>query len=484
MGFLRISERGRPRGRGAESWALVTLATLGVVSLTAAGCPSSGEADGVDAGSDAPAVFDWGGPEADPWTVTEVAQGPVGRQIDLVILPSGEPAVAYFATEGVEDGPCTEIADDPPMRVRWPLSYAQRGADGTWAVERVDDVLLLGIPQGLDLEVAPSGAPTIATMTGQPVAQIRYCGANDVGLYTRQGAGDWPLETAVATSGQAATGEPASDYGDVVGYWPSLAFDADGNPAIAYKDVHAGGMQSDDFRRADLELAWRRGGWQALPVDWGHGAGDYNALVFDEAGRPNIVYHNPTDDVAASQHGLWVARSADGGATWERVQLLQGKTLEHPDAVLHEGQLVVAYYDALNGLPYIARLVDDAAFTDLAAGWEVTEIGDHRYDEGVHPSLAVSPRGQLAVAYYRCTRATDGLGACKPTHDGVIFAYEDGGEWTREEVDLGGSGDCGRWPSLGFLPDGRAVVAYQCVEQQDDGAFVPAVRAATREALP
>ena len=65
--------------------------------------------------------------------------------------------------------------------------------------------------------------------------------------------------------------------------WADL--DAGGNPAIVYRDVHAGGMQADDNMRSDLELAWQSGGWQAIPVDIGRGAGKYNAMTFDDQGR-------------------------------------------------------------------------------------------------------------------------------------------------------------------------------------------------------
>ena len=322
MGFLLNSETVLNSDRAPKGWVWSTcgagaLGALLVATAGLTGCSASGDAGAADAGADTPAVFDWGGPDADPWTVEEVTQGAVGRELDLAVLPGGQPALAYFATEGFDDGPCTEIAEDPPMRVRWPLSYAQRGADGTWVVERVDDVLLLGIPRGLDLEVSPSGAPTIATMTGTPVAQIRYCGANDVGLYTRGAAGDWPLETAVVDSGQAATGEAASDYGDVVGYWPALAFDPQGNPAVAYKDVHAGGMQSDDFRRADLELAWRRGGWQALPCRW---TGDTargtttRSSSTPPAGRTSSTTTPRTTWWPASMACGWPARATRGPA--------------------------------------------------------------------------------------------------------------------------------------------------------------------------
>lgn len=420
------------------------------------------------------------------WARQVVARGMGGRHVALALGPDGQPRVAWFASEGEAAGPCDALGADPPPAVTWPLWYAEGGEEG-FSVERAADVLLVGSPVGLDLGVQPDGASVIATLSGEPVVALHYCGASDVGYYLRAGADDWQATTAVATSGEAASGEPASDFGDVVGYWPALAFDASGQPAIAYKDVHSGSIQSDDFRRADLELAWREGGaWQALPVDVGQGAGSFSDLVFDAQDRPVIASFNPRDDRTLPQRGLWLYRSADAGAAWERVRLFGGETTERPSLAVDptSGALVVAWYDAGDRLPYLARLEAGADFSSASA-WAVEEIGDHRFDEGEHPSLAFDPSGRLALAYARCARATDPAGQCNPSVDAVVFAWRDtDGGFQREVVDAGETaGPCGAWPNLAFDAGGAAWVAYHCATLEA-GELTDEVRAARREALP
>jgi len=419
------------------------------------------------------------------WETEVVATGHVGLHVRVAVV-GGQAALAFFSTQARNDGPCTEIGTmDVPDRLLWDLHYAEAGA-GTWSVEDVQAVLSLSDPPGLDFAAAPDGTPTIAALTGGPwvTPGIGYCGANDLGLYGRDGPGSWSADVAVATSGEAASGMPASDYGEVVGFWPGLAYDAAGQPAIVYRDVHAGGIQSDDFRRADLELTWRDGGgWRHIPVDVGRSAGSYNQLVFDGEGRPVIVYYLPMEATMGSQQGIWVARSSDDGATWEQVRLLAGPTSPSPDIVVDPstGQLHVVYYDGGRGVPVHAGLVDSSRFTDAAA-WDQEIFGDSRYDEGHRPSMAVGPAGILGVAYYRCTRATEGIGDCRAADDAVVFAFRERGAWDREVVDEGDDGPCGLTPSLDFEPDGSAVIGYMC-SSLVDGSLDQQVRFGRRDPL-
>jgi hypothetical protein len=321
-------------------------------------------------------------------------------------------------------------------------------------------------PRGLDFAWAPDGTASIAAMTGEPVEQPSYCGANDVGLFRRNGAGDWSLETAVVSSGEAATGETGSDYGEVVGYWPALAFDSTGAAVIAYKDVHAGGLQNDDRERADLELVRGGGGWTATAVDIGRGAGDYNSVAIDSRDRAIIAYYNPVESQAGPQLGIWAARPAEDGASFEKVRLFNEASADGPSVLVHPDDDLarVLFYNSSEGYPQLATQLSEAEFTSIGAGWEMTDIGDARYDAGYDASLAVDPSGQLAAVYYRCAKVVDGLGNCSPADDALIFAYEDAGVWSREVVDAGGDGLCGRHPSLDFDDDGYAHIAYECEE--------------------
>lgn len=423
-------------------------------------------------------------PTQSQWTLETIDTAGVGHQTQLAVAPDGTIGVAYFSTQGRADGLCEELGDDPPQRIVWDLHYQQL-VGGTWDKELVLAVPLVGSPVGLDLAFSPESQAVVGTMGGEPLALLNYCGANDATLLWRDAPGTWTPETAVANSGEAASGQPASDFGSVVGYWASVAFDPDGNPAVAYKDVHNGSIQSDDFGRADLELGWRQGGgWNAIPVDVGAGAGNFNQLAFDKQGRPVIVYHNPKGEIIGSKHGVWVARSEDQGATWQMVQLMVGTTAETPALLIHpeDGSIWVAYYKGADGLPYVANLVDDSNFESLSDGWVQKEVGDHLYDEGYYPNLAVTKRGDIALAYYRCARATDGIGNCNQNTDALVFAWEEGGVWEREVVDEGAGGNCGMYPALGMTSSGEPVIAYQCSAETDEG-YEYQLKFAKRKAL-
>jgi len=420
------------------------------------------------------------------WTISVVMPSGAGRQLQAAVGPGGEIGVAAYADAGVPDGACGE-GEASGVRTRWALQYASLGAGNTWSTEEVAGIVHLGATRGFDLAFDGDGTPTIAALTGEPIPF--YCGANDLGLYRRTG-GSWQGEVIVAQSNEAATGEPASDFGSVVGLWPALAYDDTGAALVLYKDVHGGGLQGDDFRRADLEAAWQGGGgWRHLPVDWGEGAGDFNQVAFDGEGRPVVIMFHPRDELTDSKRGLWVLRSADGGATWERVRVFAGGVSERPSlAIDRDATIWVAWYDGEVGLPYVAHLADTATFAESAA-WVVQDVGDRVYDEGRQPSLAVSPQGIVALAYQRCGRASDGIGDCNPARDAVVLARRDGDLWEREVVQgAGEAGDaaednglCGNYIGLVFK-DEAPIVFYQCQVDQGDG-FMSELRAALREAL-
>jgi hypothetical protein len=422
------------------------------------------------------------------WIHSTIGSGDVGLYPELGVSAGGEVGVAFFATSPVEGEVCSEVmSDDPPNKMFWTLVFASASGasvgDGSWQTEEVADILSLAEPRGLDFAYAPDGTATVATMTGEPVAQPSYCGANDVGLFRRNGAADWSLDTAVSTSDEAATGEPASDYGEVVGYWSALAFDTAGEAVVAYKDVHAGGLQGDDRKRADLELAREGGGWSASAVDIGRGAGDYNSVAVDSQDRPVVAYYNPVESTSP-QLGVWVARPSADDDSFEKVQLFNQATEDGPSLIIHQDDDLarVLFYNSSEGYPELATQVSDAEFDSIGSGWELTDIGDARYDEGYDASLAANPNGQMAAVYYRCAEVAEGLGNCSAADDALVFAWEDAGDWTHEVVDAGGDGLCGRRPSLAFDDDGYAHIAYEC-ETLVDGELETQIKYARRKPL-
>lgn len=396
------------------------------------------------------------------WTSTVVDANNVGMHARLVSSGSGF-GLVYFDADGTEDGICMTTGDNQPTRIVWGLHYASSADGTTWATEKISDLLHVGPPVGTDLAFDAGGNPLVTAMTGEPILDslTPFCGVNDVGLWTRNG-GTWTDQVLVASSGEAATGFAPSDFGEVVGYWPSIAIDASGATAVVYKDVHAGAIQSDDLRRADLEMVWNG---QNIAIDFGEGGGDFNRLKFDGQGRPHVAYYRATEDRQMPSLGVWMTRSLDNAATWEKVRLFPSGTSEGPDFVFDPatGRPLVVYYNSERGFPQLAELTDEAQFESASAGWTLSDIGDSQFDEGYRSTLAISPGGTVAVAYYRCTKASLGLGDCKPADDGLVFAYRDRGTWVREIVDPGDElGLCGQFPSLAFDGNGIAHIAYQC----------------------
>lgn len=416
----------------------------------------------------------------DDWDVRVVASGDVGLHLQMAMTSQG-PIFAYYDNTPTEGETCTEVGDAAPTKTFYGLHAAR--AEGTgFTAEKVDDILVVGEPPGLGL-TAQGNSTWLATLGGEPVVFadiVGFCGGNDAVVYESSGA-SWQAQTAVTSSDEAQTGEAASDFGEVVGYWPGLASASDGTLALAYKDIHSGSAQRDDTRRSDLEIAVRRGGnWSAYPVDAGRGAGDFNRVAIGEDNALYVLYS--VREESSGARGVWVARSQDAAATWETVRIASNSTLQGPDLALDpsSGEPVAAYYDTNLRLLRVLRYDGAGAFTD-AASWKAETVGDGRFDEGHDPSLAFDAEGRLAVAYRRCVASTASSTACNPQDDAVIFASS-ADDWTPQVVDEGeDNAQCGLYPALAFDRLGAPRVGYAC-QTSNAGRLELEVRYAAGEA--
>lgn len=441
---------------------------MGVVSLCSLalhlGCSDDGVEDEPDAD---PPQIDVPQTNTERWEIQTIETGGFGLHPRIARADNGSLGVAYISTESTEISDCTEIDEEtPPPRSQWTLRYA--AFDGTsWTPETIAEPPYVQSPPGIDL-IFNENTPIVAGMTGEPNERFLYCGVNNVGLYTRNGG--WTAEDIVTTSSEVIVNDPASDFGEIVGYWPAVAIAPNGDMGIAYKDVHGGGLQSDDFRKADLEFAWRQGGsWNVSAIDASRGAGDFSEMVFDTQSRPVVIQYIPTENaMGPNQTGVWVHRSEDGSA-WQAVQIHNQPTSDGPSLARDatDGTLYAAFYNAQMGFPRVATLTDPDQFESAAQGWEFEDVGDNRFDEGYGTSIAAQD-GIVGLAHYRCTRVIDGLGECAPAHDALVFDYKVGGVWTQEIVDEGESAACGNSPSLVFDADGRPVIVYRCEVESGD----------------
>lgn len=431
---------------------------------------------------DAGGKKDTGGSSGPTWQIETIEGGGWGKDLDLVVSPGGTVSVAYYSASGNRGEPCTEIGDmSPPKKVRWPLHFAQRKS-GKWEIETVSKQLFVSAPPGLDLEIDPNGTPAIASSIGEPLEMFGYCGANDAGIYSRMGKGNWSKTTVATSSSDVAVSKSGADFGEVVGNWPSLAYDSSGGTAVVYRDIHAGGRQRDDFGLAALEIAVGGGGsWSHYSVDPYRGAGLGNTIIFDQKDRPLVTYILPEEGNVDNGLGIWIARSEDGGKTWTKNKIFnQGTNIPPAVAVDRDsGEISVLYYNSRRGFPQLMSLEDPTRFDQLSS-WKKKDIGNSRYDEGYDPSIAIGPNGMLHAVYYRCTKASSGLGDCKSNEDALVHAWSDGGFWEREVIDEGGDGLCGRVPALGFDSNNHPVVAYRC-EEMVEGNLETTVRFAVKK---
>lgn len=468
-----------------DSWTTIVASALLSFAALSTGCGDGGGGESDDPVKDTTPRKP--GAMTEKWRHSVIVDADAGLHLRLRYDETAQhPVLAYYETLGMNAGPCGG-SDAVPNRTEWNLVYMEEGTAG-WRSETVAQTLSQSAPRGFDLRLSRDGTPAIAAITGDLIDMPPnyYCGANDLGYFERTAPGRWSEVVTVETSGEAASGEPASDAGIVVGYWPALAFDAGGSPAIAYRDVHFGGIQNDDFERADLELARGGGGWGTEPVEVGVGAGQYTTLHFDDAGRPLIVHYNPVMQELDNRTGLWVMRSEDDGQTWQQVRLFSAPLINPMSAAFDaDGRPVIAYYDPGRGLPVLATLTDEAQFESAADGWSLETIGDSRYDEGYDPSIAFDDDGGLALSYYRCTRTDDSLGSCSAEDDALVFGYRgpDDSDFAYETVDGGEDiGECGRSTQLVFEGPGKPAIAYTC-NGRDGDTLLEQIRYARRDTL-
>lgn len=491
-----------------------SIVAAALLAATAGACGDDGSGDDDDDGPVRPRIPMTMG----PWTTEFAAGDGAGREARAVWVPEDfTVGVAYFRSIPRDTDVVCEIEGVDPTSADasneryYALEYAYQR--GSWRTETIAEVLYPTLPVGhLDIALDPTtGQPAIATIAGAQA--LLFCQASDAGLFRRGAGGTWTgPDVAAAASGDAPVdGCPdpcspaASNFGDVVGYYPALAFDPSGNPFLAYKDVHAGGVQADDLRRADLEAAWDQGGgWSNLGVDVSKGAGDYLQVAFDPSGAPVIAYQRPVnfagvDPIQGLHAARWVgdaerACEARGDCIcmpgWDCVRLRNGPNDQRQDVAVdpRDGTVRVVAYDPGDRVAKLWSQDDAAEFSD-ARTWDLeSAIGDARFDEGLEPSIAIDAQGRIGVAYYRCAFATDASGSCPFEDDALVFTWrEPGGDWTTEVIDQGPEvGACGRNPALVFAEqDGETTpyVAYLCQNLDGDGGLVDELWVAARDTL-
>jgi hypothetical protein len=199
----------------------------------------------------------------------DVARGG-GTYLRLAFTPDGKAAVAHYSAD------------------RSPSIWLDRQTDAGWASQTVATG---PIGEQLGFAVNAKGLFALAYYD-QTGARLRYTESPD--------GATWSAPSNVDLDGST-------------GFYPSLAFDAAGDPAIAYYRCNAKGPSesSCDAAHDGLYLARRKGGsWrvQVVRADTSNFEGLYPALAF-VGGRATIAYQARSFDAASQKSTVswWVA---------------------------------------------------------------------------------------------------------------------------------------------------------------------------------
>ncbi len=199
------------------------------------------------------------------FTDTSATHRNIGRSCKLLLDDSDNPVVFF-----VED---TDFSNT------YGLWFARRGSNGNWTrqwVEKGSSGWTIG-----DVSAAKDPEGNFA------VAYSKICLScdDDEGdhlKYASQSGDSWDVQVV--------------DESSICGYSPSLAFDSQGNPSIAYYDLESHSGHNREY----LKLASFSGAaWTSETVMENDDFGHHNSLWFDSGDRPFICsYSEEEDDIA------------------------------------------------------------------------------------------------------------------------------------------------------------------------------------------
>jgi hypothetical protein len=282
--------------------------------------------------------------------------------------------------------------------------------DGThWTTSLVDGAK--NVATGIDLAYAPSGKPAISygwnglkfgewTGTSWSIQTVVRGASNDVTSLAYLGS--TPYIAFAAGSGKSASLQLAYRTNgtwivEVVAKagarYKSLAFDANGNPAIAYSDDANGDGQLDTLKVARKTA----GKWTVSVVETGVvGYGVFASLAFDSTtGNPALVHGSGTVRYLSwtgqwsAGAGEWTPSVVDGGP------FAGGESLRFSLA----GPLVGWRQTAGDGNPYVVKLALGTQTSGVYSWTPVTSVYSTIPPESIdfRTSLAVDATGQPAI---------------------------------------------------------------------------------------
>ncbi len=281
-----------------------------------------------------------------------------------------------------------------------------------------------------------------------------HCGATDLMLAVEDGD-DFSRRSVATTSATGspcrgtAGGDPYCDEGEVVGLYPGVSVNADGDIAISYLDTHFG-FADTDISSSDLELAYGSvDQTQLTSINVESGAGYYghvtigeddtivmghaiigNNQFLDEAGRPYVVSDGIYAEVRLPDGGVRSAALLPGVTTASRIATATRAGRGHFVAVHERGDEQLLLFTS----------------TDHGATWDPSPV-EQLGRTGRDPSIVVLDDGTLVLAYGHCRDDTN-QESCDPRKDGVRLAKQ------------GPNGRFTRWTAPGDAEDLEGVMAH------------------------
>lgn len=422
---------------------------------------------------EAPTATDGGTVVVMPGNFTIVDLDPAARTQDYIAMAIHEPSQKigvvyttpagrrYTVDAGARDaGPILEAVED------YDIKYVEV-VNGTPSPP--ETIRFVQRKVGVTIDFDPMGRPVVSYLGGalgfEPGQSIFWF-QSDAVVTRRMGPTMW-VETVVARNGdETRCGNPVSDTGFLVGLWPAVKHDSTGKLYLAYRDTHNGQYPIGDWAGSDVEIIEGVGGTmtRVCGAEGGNnknGWGGRIKMFLGPDDQPAITYDRPVSGADTSGADVWIQRRQTNGSWTSSAQVFSisdtmtgGSPAWHPN----EGW-AVAVTDRANSKLLYRRNPDPALNSQM---WESPTEVYASGSGGWYPSLALDNNpmfpGEPSIAFYICSRR-DQVSAndCPQDQDSLVVGRRTSGVWQFQTVDPGG----GYAPQLGFLRNGKRVVAYR-----------------------
>jgi hypothetical protein len=403
-------------------------------ALLAAACSSTPPAPGSDGGTD---NHSDGGPQ------------PNGPSFDIAVLDDNAPGRMWLslASSGSKIGVAyyVETGSTPPFELR----YVEQG----------------GTPESLGQVTRAFGVSLVYDASGNPV--IGYLGGtsqtqagwqqSDLAIATKSG-GSWQTSIAATLSGDCASGQTFNDTGDVVGLYPALVVRPNGNIFAAYRDVHYAQFPTD-WAKSDLETvegafgSWTRNQCMVALGGPFQGAGGLNSAVLGPSDQPAVAWSSFPASAGEPGTPIDVYFSTRASGTWSNpIKVHTSAGTDSGPSLAYDSRVgyAVAYEDRGQGVTYYQESSDGKTWR-TAQPMYTTATG------GWYPSLAFTPDGEPAIAWYDCS-LSPGSTTCPASEDALVLSIRQAGMWPSTPITVDPDG--AYWPRLAYV-NGKAVVAYK-----------------------